>query len=59
MLTPTPELPDDEADPVKSFSFSGVQNTARSGTAIPVVYGKVLVGSIPVSTKIEAVDIEA
>ena len=59
LLTPTPELPDDEADPIKSFSFSGVQNTARSGTAIPVVYGKVLVGSIPVSTKIEAVDIEA
>ena len=59
LLTPTPELPDDQNDPVKSFSFSGVQNTARSGTAIPVVYGKVLVGSIPVSTKIEAIDIEA
>ena len=59
LLTPTPELPDEEADPIKSFSFSGVQQTARSGTAIPVVYGKMLVGSIPISTKIETVDIES
>ena len=59
LLTPTPELPDDEADPIKSFSFSGVQNTVRSGTAIPVIYGKMLVGSIPVSTKIQTNDIEA
>ena len=59
LLTPTPELPDDEADPIKSFSFSGVQQTARSGTAIPIVYGKTLVGSIPISTKIRTVDVEA
>ena len=59
LLTPTPELPDDESDPIKSFSFSGVQQTTRSGTAIPVVYGKTLVGSIPISTKIETNDIEA
>lgn len=59
LLTPTPELPDDESDPIKSFSFSGVQQTARSGTAIPIVYGKTLVGSIPISTKIRTVDIEA
>ena len=59
LLTPTPELPDDEADPIKSFSFSGVQQTARSGTAIPIVYGKMLVGSIPISTKIETIDVAA
>jgi predicted phage tail protein len=59
LLTPTPELPDDETDPIKSFSFSGVQQTARAGTAIPVVYGKTLVGSIPISTKVETNDIEA
>ena len=59
LLTPTPELPDDESDPIKSFSFSGVQQTARSGTAIPIVYGKTLVGSIPISTKIKTVDVEA
>ncbi len=59
LLTPTPELPDDEADPIKSFSFSGVQQSSRSGTAIPVIYGKVLVGSIPISTKIDTVEVEA
>ena len=59
LLTPTPELPDDETDPIKSFSFSGVQQTTRAGTAIPVVYGKPLVGSIPISTKVETNDIEA
>ena len=58
LLTPTPELPDDESDPIKSFSFSGVQQTTRSGTAVPIVYGKTLVGSIPISTKIDTVDIE-
>jgi len=58
LLTPTPELPDDESDPIKSFSFSGVQQTTRSGTAVPVVYGKTLVGSIPISTKIDTVDVE-
>ena len=59
LLTPTPELPDEETDPIKSFSFSGVQQTTRAGTAIPVVYGKTLVGSIPISTKVETNDIEA
>ncbi len=59
LLTPTPELPDDESDPIKSFSFSGVQQTTRSGTAVPIVYGKTIVGSIPISTKIDTVDIEA
>ena len=27
LLTPTPELPDDETDPIKSFSFSGFLNS--------------------------------
>lgn len=58
LLTPTPELPDDESDPIKSFSFSGVQQTTRSGTAVPIVYGKTIVGSIPISTKIDTVDVE-
>ena len=58
LLTPTPEVPDEQTDPIKSFSFSGVQQTSRSGTAIPVVYGKMLVGSIPISMKVETNDIE-
>ena len=59
LLTPTPELPDDESDPIKSFSFSGVQQTSRAGIAVPVVYGKMLVGSIPISTIITTEDIVA
>ena len=58
LLTPTPELSDDDNDPIKSFSFGGVQQTARSGTPIPIVYGKMLVGSIPISTQIETSDVE-
>ena len=49
LLTPTPEVDDSEGDPRNSFSFSGIQNTARAGTVIPVIYGEILTGSIPVS----------
>lgn len=59
LLTPTPEIPEDEGDPTKSFSFSGVQNNANAGTAIPICYGHVICGSIPVSAKLTTNDIEA
>ena len=59
LLTPTPEIPEDEGDPTRSFSFSGVQNNANAGTAIPICYGHVICGSIPVSAKLTTNDIEA
>ena len=59
LLTPTPEIPEDEGDPTKSFNFSGVQNNANAGTAIPICYGHVICGSIPVSAKLTTNDIEA
>ena len=59
LLTPTPDVPEEEGDPTKSFSFSGVQQNARAGIPIPICYGHVLVGSIPVSAKITTVDINA
>lgn len=55
LLTPTPTLSGpgsatettaNEADPRESFSFNGVQNTARAGTPLPIVYGEVIVGSV-------------
>lgn len=52
MISPTPTLPtgpDSEGDPRKSYSFSGIQNTARQGVPVPVVYGRMLIGSIMVS----------
>ena len=51
MLSPIPELPEGVDDPNNSFAFSGVQQTARSGTAIPVAYGEVITGSIVISSK--------
>ena len=38
MLFPMPE-DDFSEDPRLSFSFSGLQNTSRAGTSIPIVYG--------------------
>lgn len=58
LLTPTPEVDDSEGDPRNSFSFSGIQNTARAGTAIPVIYGDVITGSIPVSARVVTEDSE-
>ena len=58
LLSPTPDVPEEEGDPTKSFSFNGVQNNARAGIPIPICYGHVLVGSIPVSASITTVDIE-
>ena len=59
LLTPVPEVPPEEEDPTKSFSFSGIQQTGRAGVAVPICYGHVLTGSIPISAKITTTDIEA
>jgi predicted phage tail protein len=59
LLTPTPKISQDEADPRKSFSFSGVQNTSRAGVPVPVVYGETLVGSVVVSAGIDIVQVSA
>ena len=45
MLFPTPKPPGVSDDPRElNFSFSGVQNTSRAGTAIPIVYGEIFCG---------------
>lgn len=55
LLTPTPQLQlktkgqDSEADPRKSYSFSGIQNVSRQGLPVPIVYGETMVGSIVIS----------
>jgi predicted phage tail protein len=59
LLTPTPTTSKDEADPRKSFSFSGIQNTSRAGVPVPVVYGETLVGSVVVSAGIDIVQVAA
>ncbi len=54
-----PQGPDTEQDPRKSqsYSFSGVQNTSRGGTPVPIVYGKTLTGSIVISAGIDTVQV--
>jgi predicted phage tail protein len=59
LLTPTPKISKDEADPRKSFSFSGIQNTSRAGVPVPVVYGETLVGSVVISAGIDIVQVAA
>jgi predicted phage tail protein len=53
LLTPTPQLQtkgqNSDADPRKSYSFSGIQNASRQGLPVPIVYGETLVGSIVIS----------
>ena len=60
MLTPVPKPPGVSDDPQSSqnFSFSGVQNTSRAGTAIPIIYGEIFAGSLVVSAGIDTVQIK-
>jgi predicted phage tail protein len=62
LLTPTPKTPtgsDSEQDPRKSYSFSGIQNTSRQGTPVPIVYGETIVGSVVISAGIDTVQVMA
>jgi predicted phage tail protein len=62
LLTPTPKVPqgaDKQDDPRKSYSFSGIQNTSRAGTPVPIVYGETLVGSVVISAGIDTVQVAA
>ena len=54
---PKPDMPED--DPRISFSFSGVQNTSRAGTAHPIVYGEVITGSVVISAGIDTDQVQA
>lgn len=59
-ISPVPAIPqgaDTEQDPRKSYSFSGVQNTSRGGTPVPIVYGKTLTGSVVISAGIDTVQV--
>ena len=59
LLTPIPKVPDFEDDPQNSFSFSGVQQTNRAGTAVPVCYGEVYTGSVVISAEIDIEQVQA
>ena len=62
LLTPVPKVPqgaDKQDDPRKSYSFSGIQNTSRAGTPVPIVYGETVVGSVVISAGIDTVQVAA
>ena len=56
---PQPQKFSSEEDPQLSFSFSGVQNTSRAGTPVPIVYGEIITGSVVISAAIDTNQVEA
>ena len=56
---PEPQKFNSEEDPQLSFSFSGVQNTSRAGTPVPIVYGEIFTGSVVISAAIDTNQVEA
>ena len=61
MLFPLPETPDFESteDPRLSFSFGGTQQTGRSGTPVPLVFGEIFTGSVVISGSIDTEQVQA
>ena len=58
LLSPVPKTPEFEEDPQNSFYFSGVVNSARPGTPVPVCYGEVLTGSTTISSSVDVNQVE-
>ena len=50
---PKPQKFESEQDPRLSFSFSGIQNTSRAGTSIPIIYGEMMCGSVVISVAVD------
>ena len=59
LLFPLPKLENSEEDPQLSFNFSGIQNTSRAGTPVPIVYGEIFTGSVVISAAIDTNQVEA
>lgn len=48
ILTPTPKKQDPSVN-INSTYFNGAQNTSQQGSPVPIVYGRILVGSHAIS----------
>ena len=53
MAPDPPNLDMGQANKLQNYSFSGVTNTAQVGTAIPIAYGRLYVGSSVVSAGLD------
>ena len=56
---PKPQKFESEEDPQLSFNFSGVQNTSRAGTPVPIVYGEIFTGSVVISAAVDTNQVDA
>ncbi|GAP66834.1 hypothetical protein MBSD_n2149 [Mizugakiibacter sediminis] len=58
LLTPVPKAPKnrDAPDNAPSYSFNGAVNTQAQGNPVPLLYGRMIVGSAVVSAGINAED---
>ena len=61
MLFPLPKIEDfeSEEDPRLSFSFGGTQQTGRSGTPVPLVFGEIFTGSVVISGSVDTEQVQA
>lgn len=61
LLSPVPIVPKSESnqDPRKNYGFSGIQNTSRASTPVPIVYGEMIVGSVVISAGIDVAQVTA
>ena len=52
IISPTPPsgLELKEANRIQNFSFSGITNTSQQGLAVPIAYGRVVIGSAVISS---------
>ena len=66
LLMPQPDIPTgvmadsfSQNDPTfQSFGFGSIQNVARAGVPIPIIYGEVFTGSVVISSGIDTVQVE-
>ena len=61
MLFPLPKIEDFESEenPKLSFSFGGTQQTGRSGTPVPLVFGEIFTGSVVISGSVDTEQVQA
>lgn len=52
LLSPRPKTRNSDGDEINSYYFDGPENTETQGAAVPLIYGRVLVGSRPISVSI-------
>jgi predicted phage tail protein len=57
MLTPLPQMPRDPSRN-ESFGFGGVINTTGQGTPVPIAYGRLFIGSAPISVGLDVDQVE-